>query len=98
MTTESTRDELGLIELKDIIDNIIPSCGEKDCRTCPERHIRLAKELRTYQLIDEIESAMNRKASTDTLIEFREVTAEIRKEAKELDTAHTALNELKENV
>jgi len=34
-----------LLELKQIIDDIIPECGEIDCDVCRERHLRLAKAL-----------------------------------------------------
>lgn len=43
--SDKTNVRVSLIELKDIIDSIIPSCPEIDCRTCAERHMKLARKL-----------------------------------------------------
>ena len=37
--------ETTLQKVKRIIDGIIPTCGEKDCDVCDERHLRVAKRL-----------------------------------------------------
>ena len=45
---DDKQEDIGLIELKQIVDDIIPECGDIDCRTCQERHMRLAKRLHRY--------------------------------------------------
>lgn len=39
--------ESSLLNIKAIIDEEIPTCGDSNCRTCIERHMRLAKRLTT---------------------------------------------------
>jgi len=35
-------------DIKKIIDQVIPSCGEIGCRTCEKRHVELAEALKDY--------------------------------------------------
>lgn len=41
-----------LLTLKEMVDNRVPTCGEKDCDVCDTRHMYLAKDFK--ELLDNI--------------------------------------------